>query len=186
MKKSGDAKPKPKKDSDIVRERIIRRAALEFQDGMYGILFLEKDKHHSIICSESKQVSLFWIMLFCVILLPSQDPLSTTAFLALKCCGGLLESNPVVFHPKQLRHFFASSRRNTNNHLHSHSHLQTMNNFPDSPQMHVVGLWEEAEPHKQHPHRETPSLRLESAASITTASHDGFPSTKRFNKSEVY
>lgn len=36
--------PKPKKDSDIVRERIIRRAALEFQDGMYGIL-PHKNKH---------------------------------------------------------------------------------------------------------------------------------------------
>uniref|UniRef100_A0A8C6UT79 Succinyl-CoA:3-ketoacid-coenzyme A transferase n=1 Tax=Neogobius melanostomus TaxID=47308 RepID=A0A8C6UT79_9GOBI len=31
-------KPKPKKDSDIVRERIIRRAALEFEDGMYANL----------------------------------------------------------------------------------------------------------------------------------------------------
>uniref|UniRef100_A0A665X858 Succinyl-CoA:3-ketoacid-coenzyme A transferase n=1 Tax=Echeneis naucrates TaxID=173247 RepID=A0A665X858_ECHNA len=30
--------PKPKKDSDIVRERIIRRAALEFEDGMYANL----------------------------------------------------------------------------------------------------------------------------------------------------
>lgn len=39
VKKSQEEKPKPKKDSDIVRERIIRRAALEFQDGMYGILF---------------------------------------------------------------------------------------------------------------------------------------------------
>lgn len=38
VKKSQEAKPKPKKDSDIVRERIIRRAALEFEDGMYGIL----------------------------------------------------------------------------------------------------------------------------------------------------
>ena len=38
VKKSQDEKPKPKKDSDIVRERIIRRAALEFEDGMYGIL----------------------------------------------------------------------------------------------------------------------------------------------------
>ncbi|XP_075905617.1 succinyl-CoA:3-ketoacid coenzyme A transferase 1, mitochondrial isoform X1 [Nelusetta ayraudi] len=38
VKKGGDAKPKPKKDSDIVRERIIRRAALEFQDGMYANL----------------------------------------------------------------------------------------------------------------------------------------------------
>lgn len=43
VKKSGDAKPKPKKDSDIVRERIIRRAALEFEDGMYGILFHEPE-----------------------------------------------------------------------------------------------------------------------------------------------
>uniref|UniRef100_A0A8C6PVL3 Succinyl-CoA:3-ketoacid-coenzyme A transferase n=1 Tax=Nothobranchius furzeri TaxID=105023 RepID=A0A8C6PVL3_NOTFU len=31
-------KPKPKKDSDVVRERIIRRAALEFEDGMYANL----------------------------------------------------------------------------------------------------------------------------------------------------
>lgn len=38
IKKSQEEKPKPKKDSDIVRERIIRRAALEFEDGMYGIL----------------------------------------------------------------------------------------------------------------------------------------------------
>lgn len=38
VKKNQEAKPKPKKDSDVVRERIIRRAALEFQDGMYGIL----------------------------------------------------------------------------------------------------------------------------------------------------
>uniref|UniRef100_A0A8C6PY53 Succinyl-CoA:3-ketoacid-coenzyme A transferase n=1 Tax=Nothobranchius furzeri TaxID=105023 RepID=A0A8C6PY53_NOTFU len=30
--------PKPKKDSDVVRERIIRRAALEFEDGMYANL----------------------------------------------------------------------------------------------------------------------------------------------------
>ena len=38
VKKSQAVTPKPKKDSDIVRERIIRRAALEFEDGMYGIL----------------------------------------------------------------------------------------------------------------------------------------------------
>lgn len=38
VKKSQEEKPKPKKDADIVRERIIRRAALEFEDGMYGIL----------------------------------------------------------------------------------------------------------------------------------------------------
>ncbi|XP_076139409.1 succinyl-CoA:3-ketoacid coenzyme A transferase 1, mitochondrial-like isoform X2 [Alosa pseudoharengus] len=31
-------KPKPRKDSDITRERIIRRAALEFEDGMYANL----------------------------------------------------------------------------------------------------------------------------------------------------
>lgn len=36
VKKGQSEKPKPKKDSDIVRERIIRRAALEFEDGMYG------------------------------------------------------------------------------------------------------------------------------------------------------
>lgn len=38
VKKSETDKPKPKKDSDIVRERIIRRAALEFEDGMYANL----------------------------------------------------------------------------------------------------------------------------------------------------
>ncbi|XP_010766977.1 succinyl-CoA:3-ketoacid coenzyme A transferase 1, mitochondrial [Notothenia coriiceps] len=38
VQKSQDEKPKPKKDSDIVRERIIRRAALEFEDGMYANL----------------------------------------------------------------------------------------------------------------------------------------------------
>uniref|UniRef100_A0A8C6UK23 Succinyl-CoA:3-ketoacid-coenzyme A transferase n=1 Tax=Neogobius melanostomus TaxID=47308 RepID=A0A8C6UK23_9GOBI len=38
VKKSQAEKPKPKKDSDIVRERIIRRAALEFEDGMYANL----------------------------------------------------------------------------------------------------------------------------------------------------
>lgn len=61
VKKSGDTKPKPKKDSDIVRERIIRRAALEFEDGMYGILFM-KLKHHKE-CSELEQASLFWMLL---------------------------------------------------------------------------------------------------------------------------
>ncbi|XP_024130472.1 3-oxoacid CoA transferase 1a [Oryzias melastigma] len=38
VRKGQDEKPKPKKDSDIVRERIIRRAALEFEDGMYANL----------------------------------------------------------------------------------------------------------------------------------------------------
>lgn len=38
VKKGQSEKPKPKKDSDIVRERIIRRAALEFEDGMYANL----------------------------------------------------------------------------------------------------------------------------------------------------
>lgn len=38
LRKSENSKPKPKKDSDIVREKIIRRAALEFQDGMYANL----------------------------------------------------------------------------------------------------------------------------------------------------
>lgn len=37
VKKGQAENPKPKKDSDIVRERIIRRAALEFEDGMYGM-----------------------------------------------------------------------------------------------------------------------------------------------------
>ncbi|KAM9474839.1 succinyl-CoA:3-ketoacid coenzyme A transferase 1, mitochondrial [Clarias gariepinus] len=38
VKKEQVEKPKPKKDSDLVRERIIRRAALEFEDGMYANL----------------------------------------------------------------------------------------------------------------------------------------------------
>uniref|UniRef100_A0A8C9TJH6 Succinyl-CoA:3-ketoacid-coenzyme A transferase n=1 Tax=Scleropages formosus TaxID=113540 RepID=A0A8C9TJH6_SCLFO len=33
-----EEKPKPKKESDLLRERIIRRAALEFEDGMYANL----------------------------------------------------------------------------------------------------------------------------------------------------
>ncbi len=37
VKKGQAENPKPMKDSDIVRERIIRRAALEFEDGMYGM-----------------------------------------------------------------------------------------------------------------------------------------------------
>uniref|UniRef100_A0A8C6PVC1 Succinyl-CoA:3-ketoacid-coenzyme A transferase n=1 Tax=Nothobranchius furzeri TaxID=105023 RepID=A0A8C6PVC1_NOTFU len=38
VRKGQEEKPKPKKDSDVVRERIIRRAALEFEDGMYANL----------------------------------------------------------------------------------------------------------------------------------------------------
>ncbi|MGH0180208.1 UNVERIFIED_CONTAM: hypothetical protein FKN15_003823 [Acipenser sinensis] len=38
VKKPEAATQKPKKESDLVRERIIRRAALEFENGMYGIL----------------------------------------------------------------------------------------------------------------------------------------------------
>lgn len=48
VKKSQQAQPKPKKDSDVVRERIIRRAALEFQDGMYGILLKKKQAPNQI------------------------------------------------------------------------------------------------------------------------------------------
>lgn len=33
-------KTKSGKPGDNVRERIIKRAALEFEDGMYGILYL--------------------------------------------------------------------------------------------------------------------------------------------------
>ncbi|KAI1904941.1 hypothetical protein AGOR_G00010860 [Albula goreensis] len=36
--KDQEQTPKPKRESDLVRERIIRRAALEFQDGMYANL----------------------------------------------------------------------------------------------------------------------------------------------------
>ncbi|KTF80015.1 hypothetical protein cypCar_00038550 [Cyprinus carpio] len=36
VQSSKEEKPKVKQDSDITRERIIRRAALEFEDGMYG------------------------------------------------------------------------------------------------------------------------------------------------------
>ncbi|XP_035235955.1 3-oxoacid CoA transferase 1a [Anguilla anguilla] len=38
VKKDQAEAPKPKKESDLVRERIIRRAALEFEDGMYANL----------------------------------------------------------------------------------------------------------------------------------------------------
>ncbi|KAG9488449.1 hypothetical protein GDO78_007970, partial [Eleutherodactylus coqui] len=38
VKKAEDSTLKPKKESDLVRERIIRRAALEFKDGMYANL----------------------------------------------------------------------------------------------------------------------------------------------------
>uniref|UniRef100_A0A8C5LYG4 Succinyl-CoA:3-ketoacid-coenzyme A transferase n=1 Tax=Leptobrachium leishanense TaxID=445787 RepID=A0A8C5LYG4_9ANUR len=38
LRKSESSTPKPKKSSDIVREKIIRRAALEFEDGMYANL----------------------------------------------------------------------------------------------------------------------------------------------------
>ncbi|XP_051876448.1 3-oxoacid CoA transferase 1a isoform X1 [Pristis pectinata] len=38
LRKPGDSKPKATTEADIVRERIIRRAALEFQDGMYANL----------------------------------------------------------------------------------------------------------------------------------------------------
>ncbi|XP_016332787.1 succinyl-CoA:3-ketoacid coenzyme A transferase 1, mitochondrial-like [Sinocyclocheilus anshuiensis] len=38
VQSSTEEKPKVKQDSDITRERIIRRAALEFEDGMYANL----------------------------------------------------------------------------------------------------------------------------------------------------
>ncbi|XP_060690170.1 3-oxoacid CoA transferase 1a [Hemiscyllium ocellatum] len=38
LRKLGDSQPKPKTEADVVRERIIRRAALEFEDGMYANL----------------------------------------------------------------------------------------------------------------------------------------------------
>ncbi|KAI2651406.1 Succinyl-CoA:3-ketoacid coenzyme A transferase 1, mitochondrial [Labeo rohita] len=38
VQSSKEEKPKVKQDSDITRERIIRRAALEFEDGMYANL----------------------------------------------------------------------------------------------------------------------------------------------------
>uniref|UniRef100_A0A8C4Q0A0 Succinyl-CoA:3-ketoacid-coenzyme A transferase n=1 Tax=Eptatretus burgeri TaxID=7764 RepID=A0A8C4Q0A0_EPTBU len=38
VRKAGEALPKATKPSDIIRERIIRRAALEFKDGMYANL----------------------------------------------------------------------------------------------------------------------------------------------------
>ncbi|XP_067838186.1 3-oxoacid CoA transferase 1a [Heptranchias perlo] len=38
LRQLGDCNPEPKTEADIVRERIIRRAALEFKDGMYANL----------------------------------------------------------------------------------------------------------------------------------------------------
>ncbi|XDV48860.1 hypothetical protein PO909_018215 [Leuciscus waleckii] len=54
FKKGQAENPKPKKDSDIVRERIIRRAALEFEDGIfvdsYTALALHKLPFNNLIC----------------------------------------------------------------------------------------------------------------------------------------
>lgn len=48
VRKEGDVKAKSGKPGDNVRERIIKRAALEFEDGMYGILYLsETRQRHS-------------------------------------------------------------------------------------------------------------------------------------------
>lgn len=38
LRKKGEDSPRPTKEADIIRERIIRRAALEFEDGMYANL----------------------------------------------------------------------------------------------------------------------------------------------------
>lgn len=38
LRKEGAGKAKSGKPGEDVRERIIKRAALEFEDGMYGIL----------------------------------------------------------------------------------------------------------------------------------------------------
>ncbi|XP_078070021.1 succinyl-CoA:3-ketoacid coenzyme A transferase 1, mitochondrial [Mustelus asterias] len=38
LRKTEACEPKPKTEADIIRERIIRRAALEFEDGMYANL----------------------------------------------------------------------------------------------------------------------------------------------------
>lgn len=40
VRKEEDVKTKSGNPGDNVRERIIKRAALEFEDGMYGILYL--------------------------------------------------------------------------------------------------------------------------------------------------
>lgn len=48
LRKEGDGKGKSGKPGEDVRERIIRRAALEFEDGMYGIL-CQSERHQ--ICS---------------------------------------------------------------------------------------------------------------------------------------
>lgn len=116
MKKSGDAKPKPKKDSDIVRERIIRRAALEFQDGMYGILFLRKASFtitclrlkHVVVCNFVSRSGLFLYLLL---------------YLHL----GSLESARV--HPScqakagdTSSKFIVGSQRKTNSYSHSHTY----------------------------------------------------------------
>lgn len=39
VRKEEDVKTRSGKLGDNVRERIIKRAALEFEDGMYGILY---------------------------------------------------------------------------------------------------------------------------------------------------
>lgn len=129
MKKSGDAKPKPKKDSDIVRERIIRRAALEFQDGMYGILFSRKARFTTRVCkySECHVVCIFVsrLGLFFYFLFQSArvDPSCQAQ------AGHTLDK------------FIMGSQRKTNNYsLQTYSRSQFMH-------MHVVALWEEAGEH---------------------------------------
>ncbi len=42
-------KPGQKAKIDPVRERIAKRAALEFKNGMYGILFCKKNKNISYL-----------------------------------------------------------------------------------------------------------------------------------------
>lgn len=49
IRKEGNVKTESGGPDDNVRERIIRRAALEFEDGMYGILYFSGTKDIAII-----------------------------------------------------------------------------------------------------------------------------------------
>lgn len=49
LRKEGEGKAKSGKPGEDVRERIIKRAALEFEDGMYGILCSLSLTKHTVL-----------------------------------------------------------------------------------------------------------------------------------------
>lgn len=65
LRKEGDGKGKSGKPGEDVRERIIKRAALEFEDGMYGIL-CQSERHQicSLWFSMINGLLGLWVMIF--------------------------------------------------------------------------------------------------------------------------